>query len=205
MKMLDLFSGLGGASKAEKERGWVVDTLDIDPKFHSTFCMSILDVTPEMIKGYDLVWASPPCECFSVMRIGKNWTPDNQPRNEDAKKALEIALHTFEILKGTNHIIENPRAKLRKLAPRPPTVTIWQCQYGERRAKPTDLWTGGVCDKIIWRPECHNGAPDHDRAPRGCNVGGTMDKNTTPEERAYISEYMMRMMARGIQHMGGGQ
>jgi hypothetical protein len=32
-----------------------------------------------------------------------------------------------------------------------------------------------------------------------------MLSDTTPEERAYISEYMMRMMARGIQHMGGGQ
>jgi len=186
MKVLDLFAGLGGWSKAFKDRGHVVHTLDIDPKFKPTFVMSVLDLTPKMLRGYDLILASPPCECFSVMRIGKNWTVDNQPRNEEARKALEIALHTFEILKGTNHIIENPRAKLRALAPRKPTATVWYCQYGEHRAKPTDLWTGGQCDKIKWRPECHNGALDHDRAPRGCRTGGTMDKDTTPEERALI-------------------
>ena len=33
MLMLDLCSGLGGASKAMKERGWDVITVDVNPEF----------------------------------------------------------------------------------------------------------------------------------------------------------------------------
>lgn len=184
MKVLDLFAGLGGATKAFKDRGHIVDTLDNDPKFHPTFCMSVLDVKPEMLKGYDFIWASPPCECFSVARIGANWTPapDNQPRNERARFMRDLALYTFKILEGYPYVLENPRAKLRVLAPYPPTATIWYCQYGDFRAKPTDIWTS--IKELKWRPECHNGATDHENAPRG-SKRGTMGQRS-PAIRALI-------------------
>ncbi len=183
MKVLDLFSGLGGWSKAFKERDHSVITCDIAPAFKPDWVRDVMAVEPEEVKGFDLILASPPCECFSVMRIGKNWTPDNRPRNEKARKALELALYTFNLASNNNYVIENPRAKLRRLAPMPPTATIWYCQYGERRAKPTDIWTN---PPLKFRPPCHNGAKDHDPAPRGCNRGGTMDKDTSPAERAMI-------------------
>ena len=41
MLMLDLFSGLGGASKAMKERGWEVITVDNNPKFNPDICIDI--------------------------------------------------------------------------------------------------------------------------------------------------------------------
>jgi hypothetical protein len=171
MKVLDLFAGLKGWSEAFKDRGHIVDTLDNDPKFHPKFCMSVMDHTHEMIKGYDLYLASPPCECFSVARIGANWTPhpDNQPRNERARLMRDLALYTFKILEGYPYVLENPRAKLRVLAPYPPTATIWYCQYGDFRAKPTDIWTS--IKELNWRPRCHNGAKDHEAAPRGAKTG----------------------------------
>jgi hypothetical protein len=32
--------------------------------------------------------------------------------------------------------------------------TVWYCQYGDNRAKPTDIWTNSKT--WIPRPECHN-------------------------------------------------
>lgn len=44
MKVLDLFSGLGGWSAAFKDRGHNVLTVDIEPKFNPDYCMNIMDV-----------------------------------------------------------------------------------------------------------------------------------------------------------------
>ena len=183
MRVLDLFAGLGGWSAAFRDRGHEVVTIDIDPSFKPTIIKDVMSMTAEDCAGYDIILASPPCECFSVMNIGKNWTKDNRPRNDKARAARDLALHTFDIIKPYRYVLENPRAKLRKLLPEKPRATVWYCQYGERRAKPTDIWTNLP---LSFRPPCHNGAKDHDAAPRGCAVGGTMDKDTSAAERARI-------------------
>ena len=62
--MLDLFAGLGGASRAMRERGWNVTTVDVDPRFG---CDVTTDVRTFHWTGgpVDLLWASPPCDEFS--------------------------------------------------------------------------------------------------------------------------------------------
>jgi hypothetical protein len=62
--MLDLCSGLGGASQAMRRRGWDVVTLDNDPCFG---CDITADLTTWSWHGPrpDLVWISPPCTEFS--------------------------------------------------------------------------------------------------------------------------------------------
>lgn len=65
--MVDLCSGLGGASGAFVQAGWRVITVDIEPKFHPTIVGDVrllkgADITPERPT---LVWASPPCIDFS--------------------------------------------------------------------------------------------------------------------------------------------
>lgn len=76
--MLDLFSGLGGASQCMRRRGWDVVTLDNDPRFD---CDITTDIRSWSWSGArpDLVWGSPPCTEFSResmpwCRTGK--TPD---------------------------------------------------------------------------------------------------------------------------------
>jgi hypothetical protein len=62
--MLDICSGLGGASAAMKERGWRVVTLDYNPSFNPDICE---DIQHFIWNGRqpDLVWCSPPCTEFA--------------------------------------------------------------------------------------------------------------------------------------------
>lgn len=62
--MLDMFSGLGGASAAMKDRGWKVTTLDIDAGFNPDIVANVKDFSYDGAP-LDLIWASPPCEEFS--------------------------------------------------------------------------------------------------------------------------------------------
>jgi site-specific DNA-cytosine methylase len=64
LQMLDLFSGLGGASSAMKERGWKVTTLDLEARFNPDIVADIREFSWEG-GPLDLIWASPPCEAFS--------------------------------------------------------------------------------------------------------------------------------------------
>ena len=70
-----------------------------------------------------------------------------------------------------------------------PRVTIWYCQYGDDRAKPTDIWSNHIYDPMFnpngWkpRPECWNGREDcHESAPRGSKTG-TQGKKDNYDKR----------------------
>ena len=65
--------------------------------------------------------------------------------------------------------------------------TIWYCQYGDNRAKPTDIWTNST--NWIPKPVCHNGNTNchHESAPRGSKTGtqgikGSYDRSKIPSE-----------------------
>ncbi len=181
MRVLDLFSGLGGWSSAFRERDHEVITSDLDPRFGCTVTGDILDdsVALDIIAQgpYDIILASPPCEGFSVMNIGKNWTPppEHAPKTDTARLAVRLVERTRQVidtLQPRAFIIENPRAKLRKL----PVMaglerrTVTYCKYGLTVMKPTDLW-GGFPPTLTLRPPCKNGDPCHESAPRGSKRG----------------------------------
>jgi hypothetical protein len=73
--MLDLCSGLGGASQAMRDRGWIVVRVDNDPEFSPDI---LADVREWSWSGErpDLVWASPPCVEFS--RESMPWSRTGQ-------------------------------------------------------------------------------------------------------------------------------
>ena len=123
----------------------------------------------------DVILASPPCEAFSVMTIGRNWTVDHQPKTDKARTAMALVEATRElidVLQPSFFIIENPRAKLRKL----PILegyerrTVTYCQLGERVMKPTDLW-GGFPPSLVLPEMCRPRASCHISAARGSTTG----------------------------------
>jgi len=174
MKILDLFSGAGGELRRPyiEARGHEYTTLDIDKRFHPDICADIMEL--DDIGLYDFIWASPPCETWSVASIGHHWNVDNTPKTEEAAYMIELVQRTIQLMGESakqGYLIENPRGKLRKMPFMQDFTrhTITYCQYGERRMKPTDIWTCGLNWKP--RPMCHNGDPCHDRAPRGARTG----------------------------------
>ena len=77
MKMLDLFSGLGGASEAMLNHGWEVKRIEKNPELvlvPNTEIMDVYDLGQlldiNIADGHypdqpTLIWASPPCTDFS--------------------------------------------------------------------------------------------------------------------------------------------
>lgn len=180
LKVLDLFAGLRGWSDPWKARGHEVITLDNEEQFGSDLTMDIREFAKDP-KAWlpwdyaDVVLASPPCEAFSVMTIGRNWTREHEPKTDKARLALELVWATRDVIEALDPIvwvIENPRAKLRKLEPVKglDRVTVTYCQYGEPYMKPTDLW-GGFPPRWEPRPVCKPGADCHISAARGSRTG----------------------------------
>jgi len=172
---MELFAGTCSFSNIAKECGHEIFTSDYDPQFDVHYRVDILDFDYSKVPFIpDIIWASPPCESFSVASIGKHWNTDNTPKSEKAVLGMNMVKKAMEIIEHYNpkfYIIENPRGKLRKLPfmqNHPYRYTVTYCQYGDDRMKPTDLWTN-----FIWQPRamCKNGMPCHIAAPRGSKTG----------------------------------
>jgi hypothetical protein len=174
LRVLELFSGTASFSRAARSRGHECLTVDIDPSCEPDICCDVRHLNVSDIHKCaepffpDVVWASPPCECFSTNTIGRNWNRDLTPKNARAAEALELISITFDWIRALRprfFIIENPRAMLRKMSVVEgwPRKTVTYCQYGDYRMKPTDLWTNVPFEARC----CTNGAPCHPSTPRG--------------------------------------
>lgn len=193
MKILELFSGTESFSNAARELGHECFTVDNLKKFKPDLCMDILKLNPKDIPFKpDVIWASPPCTCFSVASISTHWTGGKNAyvcKTDKAIKAVEIVCHTLWLIKKLKPkywFIENPRGVLRKMSfmkgMKRDTVTY--CQYGDTRMKPTDIWHNS---DWVGRPMCKNGSPCHIAAPRGSKTGtqglkGSVDRSKVPRE-----------------------
>ena len=208
LKVLDLFAGLGGWSAAFAARGHEVVTTDIDPRFRVTVLKDVLELRREDLPftDFDIVLASPPCEGFTVMNIGKNWTkptedPPNAPKTPLAEMALRLVQRTrqiVDVLEPRWFIIENPRAKLRRMPIMDDVErrTVWYCHLGETTAKPTDLF-GRFPEHLLLPGECHNQKADHPddcccrdhtSAPRGSRTPGSIQGVSGPNADAVRAE-----------------
>lgn len=182
MRVVNLFAGHGTWTVPFRERGHEVWATDIVDRPGIDHVADILDIkkwdVPFKFWQPDILLASPDCQAFSVASIGTHWGGGPRgyvPKTEKAQNRMALVLKTkllINWLQPRYFIIENPRGMLRKLGllDEYERRTVWYCQYGDERAKPTDLW-GGFPRTLTLKPECRNGATDHAAAPRGAKTG----------------------------------
>jgi hypothetical protein len=188
VKVLELFSGTASFGQVAKARGHELFLSGLDPQFEMDYCVDIREFDPALVPWQpDVIWASPPCDAFSVVSIRHHWTGGekayvpNTPKARGAITIVEAALDIIEKLQPKVWIMENPRGLLRIMpfmqSFRRYTVTY--CQYGENRMKPTDLWSN--VQNFELKPPCNNGDSCHDASPRGTRVGGVMAQRNQVE------------------------
>lgn len=184
MKVLELFCGTKSFTKVAQSMGHETFTVDFDPRFNPDMCINILDLKAEDILNKfgkpDVIWASPPCTCFSMLSVYKHWNRDHTPKTQQCFQGIELVKKTLKLIEELQPqywILENPRGMLRTIdfmkQFRRSEVTY--CQYGDTRMKPTDLWNNITQWKS--KPRCKNGAPCHIRVPRGSALGTQGMKN----------------------------
>lgn len=160
LKVLDLFSGTQSIAKAFRENGHETFTVELDKKhdgidWYEDIMNIEADDILERFGRPDVIWASPPCEKFSVAAIGRHWIKGtNLPKTEETEKALKLLEHTVKLIHDLNptvFYIENPRGKMRKMDVMQSLDrhTVTYCQYGDTRMKPTDIWTNHPCPNFV--------------------------------------------------------
>ena len=143
LKILELFSGTGSVGMVFELAGHTVVSVDITDKGGRapTHQANILHRRyQDYLRGtFVLVWASPPCEDYSIAR-----TTATMPR--DLAYADSLVVKTLEIIGWLNpayFVIENPQSgllKTRGILDSLPWVDVDYCMYGAPYRKRTRLW-----------------------------------------------------------------
>lgn len=213
-KVLELFAGARCIGRKANEL--VMKTFSVDWTAYDGIDLQI-DI--EKLKKEDVpfvpdhVHASFDCTTYTIAAIShhRNRT---EPKSEYAKKCDKVNQHVISLIKEWLTInpkmtftFENPRGMLRHM----PWMqefkrhTVWYCQYGDDRAKPTDIWT----NLENWTPkkECCNYKYDsegniinkhchHQSARRGAKTG-TQGRNGS-YERSKIPEALCEEILKSI-------
>lgn len=185
MIVLELFAGTRSIGKAFEASGHKVFSVDWNKRFKDIdLYIDIGQLTAEQVvelcggHSPDIIWASPDCTTYSIAAISTHRTKEKDgnlaPKSDYAKQCDEINQHVLELIKELNPkywFIENPRGGMRKMhfMQDLPRYTITYCQYGDKRMKPTDIWTNFPSPGF--KPPCKNGSPCHEPAPRGSKTG----------------------------------
>ena len=199
MKVLELFAGTRSISKAFERKGHQTFSIEWNKDFENiSLYADISKITAkEIIKlcgGVpDIIWASPDCTTYSIAAISHHREYIDgilTPKSEYAKFCDKTNKHVLDLiqeLKPKYYFIENPRGGMRKtdFMKGLYRYTVTYCQYGDKRMKPTDIWTNHPNPKF--KPVCKNGDNCHEKAPRGSKTGtqglkGAKERAVIPEE-----------------------
>jgi len=213
-KIVELFAGSRSVSRVAESMGFEKFSADWQDFEGIDFIGDIENLSESDVPFIpDVVWASPDCTTYSIAAISTHRN-GVEPKSDYAKKCDAVNKHFLGLI---NHwisrnpnlvfFIENPRGMLRKM----PFMkdfnrhTVWYCQYGDSRAKPTDIWTNSKTWKP--RPACRNYKYNsdgsiknkhchHEAARRGAKTGTQGKKGSY--ERSIIPEQLCREILESV-------
>ena len=214
MRVLELFAGTRSIGKAFERAGHEVYSIEWDKNFENIdWYEDIGKITAQdIIERFgkpDVIWASPDCSSFSIAAIShhrkKNPETGNlDPVSDYAKFCDKVDQNVLKLIKDLNptyYWIENPVGGLRKMTwmqDIPYRYTTTYCQWGEKRMKPTDLFTNYP---NAYFPRCKNGDSCHESAPRGSKTGtqglkGSKERSRIPDA---LCDYIVELCQKGLQ------
>jgi DNA (cytosine-5)-methyltransferase 1 len=143
-RLLDLFSGAGGATRGYQLAGFHVTGVDLEPQprycgdeFHQADAMTF------PLEGYDAIHASPPCQVFSVA------TQHARGNHEDLLTPIRERL----LAQAAPWVIENvPGAPMRA------DYKLCGCMFGLGRLR-RERWFETSWHGFDMRPACHHPEP----------------------------------------------
>jgi len=133
LKILDLFSGLGGASEAfALDEAWGILRIENNPLLgyvNHTRLMDIFEFRDWVLEqknrygpfDVDIVWASPPCTEFSLGYSSPRSLADREGRGETYQPYmgfLDVAMEIIEIIQPRYWVVENVRGSIRYFEPK---------------------------------------------------------------------------------------
>ena len=145
--LLELFAGTQSVSRVARRLGWDCVSLDICPRHSPDLCMSVLDFdeTAYPRDAFDFIWASPPCEAFSVAKC-RGRGGGAELREADMVVAEALVAKTKQILDhfDAHYCVENPKGSRLwnreiGLQLRARSVLVSYCQYGYNYRKTTRI------------------------------------------------------------------
>jgi site-specific DNA-cytosine methylase len=203
MNILELHAGSRSIGNAAEKLGFNVFSVDWQPFDKINLVIDIEKLSVKDIPFIpDIIWTSPDCTTYSVAAISHHRN-GLMPISDYAKKCdrvnfnqIKLINHFLNINPKLKFFIENPRGMMRKMpfVNGIDRVTVWYCQYGDDRAKPTDIFSNhlfSIFNQNGWIPkhECYNGNKKchHESAPRGSKTGtqgknGSYDRSKIPNQ-----------------------
>ena len=171
IKVFEMFAGSCSFSNEAKKMNFKTFTTDIFQFGEIDYVVDIMNIDLKKIPFTpNVVWASIPCETFSISSCHHHWTPNGKPKSKECKKGIKILQRTVDIIKKIDpkyFFIENPvglmrKQKILRQLKGIKKATICYCKYGDTRMKPTDIFTNYLSDIFSpneWTPKemCFNG------------------------------------------------
>lgn len=205
MNLLELHAGSRSIGTVAEKLGINVFSVDWQQFDKIDLVIDIEQLKPSDIPFIpDIIWTSPDCTTYSIAAISSHRN-GLIPISDYAKKCDRVNFNQIKLINyflnvnpNLKFFIENPRGMMRKM----PFIngidraTIWYCQYGDNRAKPTDIFTNhlfSIFNEKGWIPkyECFNGNTKchHQAAPRGSKTGtqgkkGSYERSKIPTKLA---------------------
>jgi len=212
MKLLEICAGSAEFTLHARTTGIDATSLDIKQFGNIDIVQDAEEITFDFLKQFDVVWFGTPCTTYSIAACSHHRDINLKPKTDFAIKCDRMNSKIVELFKRVEKVnsnfiyyIENPRGILRKMnfMRGLDRCTITYCKYGDKRMKPTDIWSNNLRDMFNpngWQPKemCFNGNKQchHEAAPRGSRTGTQGLKNN--HERSKMPKQLIESIINNL-------